>query len=67
MQLTSSDQLLSMGKAFFHYFPVKYIFKFGNFSLYNNETPDVICHALEFCKTDPGHAECNLFPMPKVV
>ena len=37
-----------------------------NKRLYTKKTPDVICHALRFCKTDPGRTECVLFPKPKV-
>ncbi|RNA11317.1 acyloxyacyl hydrolase [Brachionus plicatilis] len=32
--------------------------------LFNKETPDVICHATGFCRTDPGHEECHIFPLP---
>lgn len=34
--------------------------------LYLRETPDVICHALRFCYTQPGEKQCRLFPEPKV-
>uniref|UniRef100_A0A8C9CV83 Acyloxyacyl hydrolase n=1 Tax=Phocoena sinus TaxID=42100 RepID=A0A8C9CV83_PHOSS len=26
---------------------------------------DVVCHALEFCKQDPGQPLCHLYPLPK--
>lgn len=32
--------------------------------LFKKETPDVICHALRFCRTDPGHEECHVYPLP---
>ncbi|CAF0849295.1 unnamed protein product [Brachionus calyciflorus] len=41
---------------------------FGNViieGLYSKETPDVICHALKFCRTDPGKEECHVLPLPK--
>jgi acyloxyacyl hydrolase len=34
---------------------------------YLKETPDVICHAMKFCRTDPGQPECRLFPKPNVL
>lgn len=34
---------------------------------YLKHTPDVICHTLNFCRTDPGQPECRLFPKPKVI
>ncbi|CAH1270439.1 AOAH [Branchiostoma lanceolatum] len=34
-------------------------------AIYNKETPDVVCHAIGFCKVDPGHQACHLFPVPK--
>jgi acyloxyacyl hydrolase len=33
---------------------------------YLKQTPDVICHALKICRTDPGQPECRLFPKPNV-
>jgi acyloxyacyl hydrolase len=33
---------------------------------YLKQTPDVICHTLKFCRTDPGQPECRLFPKPNV-
>ena len=36
------------------------------YRLYNKETPDVICHLINICKTDAGQPECTLFPKPKV-
>jgi hypothetical protein len=26
----------------------------------------VVCHSIDFCKTDPGQPECHIFPKPKV-
>eukprot|EP00058_Branchiostoma_floridae_P008751 XP_002594239.1 hypothetical protein BRAFLDRAFT_65090 [Branchiostoma floridae] len=34
-------------------------------AIYNKETPDVVCHAIGFCKVDPGHQACHIFPPPK--
>ncbi|XP_019638281.1 PREDICTED: acyloxyacyl hydrolase-like [Branchiostoma belcheri] len=34
-------------------------------AIYNKETPDVVCHAIGFCKVDPGHKACHIFPVPK--
>ncbi|XP_078607487.1 acyloxyacyl hydrolase-like [Branchiostoma floridae x Branchiostoma japonicum] len=34
-------------------------------AIYNKETPDVVCHAIGFCKVDPGHQACHIFPSPK--
>ncbi|XP_057588675.1 acyloxyacyl hydrolase isoform X2 [Hippopotamus amphibius kiboko] len=30
-----------------------------------NMTADVVCHALKFCKRDPGQPFCHLYPLPK--
>ena len=30
------------------------------------ENPDVICHTLHICRTDPGQEHCYLYPKPKV-
>ena len=34
--------------------------------LYEKESSDVICHALDICHTDAGQSECHIFPKPKV-
>ena len=32
--------------------------------LYNDATPDLVCHGLNFCRNDTGQF-CHLFPLPK--
>ncbi|XP_070574298.1 acyloxyacyl hydrolase-like isoform X2 [Ptychodera flava] len=32
--------------------------------LANGESPDAICHALTFCKTEPPNPACHLYPAP---
>ena len=34
--------------------------------IYEKESSDVICHALDICRTDKGQPECHIFPKPSV-
>ena len=34
--------------------------------IYEKESADVICHALDICHTDKGQPECHIYPKPKV-